>query len=494
MVTKRPTSSTRDAAHRTTIRPEAKDGKRRLTSISLVVPTRNEAGNIKELVARIERACSGISAEIVFVDDSTDDTPDVVRDVSQSSRIPIVLIHRPPEQRENGLGGAVVEGIRAATGEWVCVMDADLQHPPELIPKLLQSARDEGFDIVVASRYTQSGDAGGLSSLRRAASKAFTFATRLIFPLRLRNVSDPLSGYFLVRRQALDPDRLQPRGFKILLELLIRMPLLSVSEVPFSFQTRYSGDTKASPREGLLYLALLFNLRLAGMSLRLSRFGMVGASGLVVNLLLLAAFTNMAGIHYVLSAALATQGSTLWNFALTEGWVFRERAGSQRRLSRLGQFLLMNNGTLLMRGPFLVILTSGLGVHYLISNLITLLALGLSRYAVSDGWIWAESLYQARQKWFNYDIHGIVRVTSEVRLPDLEYFHSPDMSEPPDVRVRVGSLRSSASESSEQTGDGDGHFRYRESLGRIGFWVEISRGKIMDLVASPLLRRSPHVL
>ena len=345
----------------------------------------------------------------------------------------------------------------------------------------------------MASRYTKSGEADGLSSLRYVTSKACTVAARLLFPRRLKTVSDPLSGYFLVRREAVDPDRLRPRGFKILIELLVRMPHLKVSEVPFSFQTRYSGETKASPREGLRYLALLSDLRLGGVSRRLTRFGMVGASGLVVNLLLLAAFTDVAGFHYLLSAALATQGSTLWNFTLADRWVFGERAGSHRRLFRLSQFLLMNNGALLLRGTFLVILTSGLGVHYLISNLITLLALGLSRYAVSDGWIWAESLYQ-RQKWFNYDIHGIVRVASEVRLPELEYFRRPETPEPPDVRVRVGSLRSSASELSKQTGDANSHFRYRESLGRFGFWVEISRGQIMDVVVSPLLRRSPHVL
>jgi len=121
--------------------------------LSLVIPTRNEAGNIEELVSRIERAIAGFPAEIIFVDDSTDDTPAVVSEVSRRSRLPVSLIHRPPESRGNGLGGAVVEGMRAATGQWVCVMDADLQHPPEVIPSLLEQARRTGAEIVVASRY-----------------------------------------------------------------------------------------------------------------------------------------------------------------------------------------------------------------------------------------------------------------------------------------------------------------------------------------------------
>ena len=149
----RPAATSRDANHRA-------DGKRQTGGkepaqrlLSLVIPTRNEAGNIEELVSRIERATAGFPAEIIFVDDSTDDTPAVVSEVSRRSRLPVSLIHRPPESRGNGLGGAVVEGMRAATGEWVCVMDADLQHPPEVIPSLLERARRTGAEIVVASRY-----------------------------------------------------------------------------------------------------------------------------------------------------------------------------------------------------------------------------------------------------------------------------------------------------------------------------------------------------
>ncbi len=494
MVTKRATNRSEGAGKREIRRSEAKNGERGVPSVSLVIPTLNEAGNIRALVARIERATSGVSAEIIFVDDSTDDTPEVILDVSRCSRIPVVLIHRPPEERGNGLGGAVTAGMRAAKGDWVCVMDADLQHPPELIPKLLRSALEGKAEVLVASRYAGSGEADGLGSLRLAASKLCTLAARLLFPRRLRNVSDPLSGFFLVRREAIDPDRLQPRGFKILFEILVRNPHLAVTEIPFSFQIRYSGETKASAREGLRYLNLLLFLRFGGAFRRLARFGVVGATGLIVNMALLAALTGVGGMYYLLSAVVATQGSTLWNFAFTEGWVFGERSKGRGRLGRLGKFLLMNNAALLLRGPFLLILTSGLGVHYLISNLITLLALGLARYVVSDGWIWAESLRRSGKEWFSYDVHGIVRVRSEVRLPELDHFYSPDMRERPDVSVRVGSLKASPSRSPKDAESDDNNFQYRESVGMLGFWVEISRGQSMDVVASPLLKRSPHVL
>jgi dolichol-phosphate mannosyltransferase len=256
-----PITSRADSVGPATTRPQAGYGEPPLPVVSLVVPTRNEAGNIQELVTRIECATTGISAGIIFVDDSDDETPKVIRNVSRGSRQPVSLIHRPPERRRNGLGGAVVEGIRVTSGHWVCVMDADLQHPPELIPKLLKTADAEGADIVVASRYTGPGQAPGLGSMRLAASRLSSFTARLLFPGRIRNVSDSLSGFFLVRRGAIDPDILRPRGFKILFEILVRFPDLNVAEVPFRFQTRYSGESKMCLREGLRYVTLLLDLR-----------------------------------------------------------------------------------------------------------------------------------------------------------------------------------------------------------------------------------------
>lgn len=494
MATRRPMASGRESVQPGTVRSRTRGRRPPSPLISVVIPTRNEAGNIQELVTRIERSTAGISAEIIFVDDSTDETPAIIQDVSGRSRVSVSLIHRPPERRGNGLGGAVVEGAHVARGHWVCVMDADLQHPPEFIPKLLGCGRDDGADVVVASRYAASGDAAGLGSMRLAVSKLSALAGRLFFPGRVRGVSDSLSGFFLVRREAIDWDVLRPRGFKVLFEILVRFPDLNITETPFRFQARHSGESKASLREGLRYVALLFDLRFGEHLQRLTRFAAVGASGLVVNQALLAALTDVGGFYYLLSAVLATQGSTLWNFALTEGWVFRERVEGGSRLLRMGQFLLMNNGALLVRGPFLVILTSGLGIHYLISNLITLLTLGLTRYLLSDGWIWAESLYKPAQKWFNYNVHGIAQVASEVRLPELEFFYTPELAERPDVTVRVGRPRSTMLGMWEGSSADCGHLRYQESLGQLGFWVEIARGKPMDVVSSPLLKHSPHVL
>lgn len=485
--------------------------------LSVVVPTKNEAENIEELLTRIARATVGITTEVILVDDGDDHTPEILSKRRDGLPHSVSFIRRPPERRGDGLGGAVVEGMRAAEGEWICVMDADLQHPPEVIPQLVNSARQTGAEICVASRYAKSGEASGLGLVRLAASKLCTLVARLSFPKRLRRISDPLSGFFLLRRGAVDPDALSARGFKILLHILIRFPNLGVSEIAFRFQSRRQGKSKAALREGIRYLMLLLRLRWQGAPKRFIHFGLVGASGLAVNQFLLGTFTDIVGIHYLASAALATVGSSLWNFSLIEGWVYRERGREEGRLRRLLQFLLMNVSALLLRGPFLFILTSGFGIHYLISNLITLVGFAWGRYLLADAKIWSPGREKAEhavgyrsalagaRTWddtaanghenaFFYDIHGVARIVSEVRLAELDSFRSTQVSERPDLRIQIGRRRVRPDQAKATASRNADVFRYREIPGPFGFWVDITRGEAVEVVAGRLLKWSPHVL
>lgn len=463
--------------------------------LSVVLPTRNEAENIELLVARLQAVAPQVPTEIIFVDDSDDSTAEVAQSVADRSSRCVRVIHRAPDQRGDGLSGAVVQGMLAARGEWVCVMDADLQHPPELIEQLLERAESGDVDIVLASRYRDDRLSKGFGRLRALLSRGTTAAARTLFPSRLRNVSDPMSGFFLVRRSALDLEALRPRGFKILLEILVRTPALRSAEVPFEFGERHAGESKASLREGLRYVGQLSNLRVGGSATRFAQFGLVGASGLVLNMVLLYALTSLAGIFYLASAVVATQGSTLWNFALTETWVFRDRELKLGRKTRLASFMLVNNAALVVRAPLLVLLTSGLGVDYLLSNLITLVALVAVRYPLADSWTWGNKDAVAREpRWHSYDIHGIIKVASQVALPELERFRCESLSGKPTIRIRIGKLNKAQSELVSALAFMTRHIRYDEGLGRFGFGVEISTGKSTEVVASPLLRRSPHVL
>ena len=360
-----------------------------LPAVSVVVPTRNEADNVAELVRRLERAVPYLPMEVIFVDDSTDRTPEAIEALRGHYRPEIILVHRPPEQRGDGLGGAVVRGLQIARAPLVCVMDADLQHPPELLAQMLEAAEQDSADLVVASRYCGGGEAKSFGRLRSSVSQGSTQLARLLFPNRLRNVTDPMSGFFLVKRNAINLDVLKPNGFKILMEIIGRSPGLRTTEVPFEFGTRHAGESKASLREGVRYLQVLLGLRLGAGVLRLARFGLVGVSGLVVNAMALGFATEMLGVFYLLSALIATQISTLWNFSLSEAWVFGHRHSAQGRPRRLAMFLVMNNAAFGLRGPMIIALTSILGIHYLASNLFSLIALMVLRYAVADRFIWA---------------------------------------------------------------------------------------------------------
>jgi len=329
--------------------------------------------------------------EIIFVDDSTDGTPGAIEALHGRYRPEIVLVHRPLEQRGDGLGGAVVRGLQMARGAWVCVMDADLQHPPELLPRMLEATESGSVDLVVASRYCGGGDSGAFGHLRATVSQGSTHVARVMFPNRLRTVTDPMSGFFLIRQGMVDLESLRPCGFKILLEIIGRTPGLRTAEVPFQFGTRHAGESKASLREGLRYLQLLLNLRFGNGVLRMARFGLVGISGLLVNAVVLAFTTEVLGIFYLLSAVIATQGSTLWNFGLSEAWVFGQAHSPRGRPRRLALFLIMNNAAFGLRAPMIVILTATLGFHYLTSNLISLVALLVFRYGVADHIIWASA-------------------------------------------------------------------------------------------------------
>jgi dolichol-phosphate mannosyltransferase len=229
--------------------------------LSVIVPTRNEAGNIEPLLARLEDALTGIAAEVLVVDDSDDATPEIVRQIATRSALPIRLHARPPGQRSGGLGGAVLVGFTEGLAPACVVMDADLQHPPELLRTLLGVSRT-GADFVIASRYVDGGGDEGLGGwYRHAVSMLATWVAKRVLRPELAGISDPMSGFFLVRRSCLDLPALHPQGFKLLLELLARHPQATVAEVPFTFETRHSGASKADLKEGVTYLSRLAELR-----------------------------------------------------------------------------------------------------------------------------------------------------------------------------------------------------------------------------------------
>jgi glycosyltransferase involved in cell wall biosynthesis len=226
--------------------------------LTLVIPTYNERDNIAPLLAALRTALGGIAWEALFVDDSADGTDRIIAEHGETDAR-VRLLRRTANH--GGLGGAVVEGFGQARGEYICVLDADLQHPPEKVAVLLATARRTRADAVIASRYLAGGSAGGLDgSLRQAYSRGLRLLSRFAFPMRLRGVTDPLGGFFLVRSTLLNGVALRPVGYKILLEVLVRCRPRRVREVPYRFQPRRHGESKASFREGVRFLRHLATL------------------------------------------------------------------------------------------------------------------------------------------------------------------------------------------------------------------------------------------
>jgi dolichol-phosphate mannosyltransferase len=226
---------------------------------TLVVPTLNEAGNIASLIGRVQAALAdqNLDYEILFVDDdSQDGTAEIVERYShQDSRIRLLV-----RKGQRGLAGAVIYGWQHSDGDLLGVIDADLQHPPETLPNLLTAIRD-GADIAIGSRYaTGENLVGNWNKVRQWISKIGTAVTRPLQRTRGVDVKDPLSGFFIVRRECVEGLDLQPYGFKILLEILVKAKIRKATEVPFQFATRLAGKSKADVRVALQYFSLLGKL------------------------------------------------------------------------------------------------------------------------------------------------------------------------------------------------------------------------------------------
>ena len=216
--------------------------------LSVVVPTFNEGKNIRNLVTQIDDALKGIDYEILFIDDSKDDTPDVIMEVAKD--FPAVRMeHRT---NESGLATAVLKGFRMAKGDYMACMDADLQHPPKIL-KYMFYALEEGYDFCIPSRFIPGGSDGGLNLYRKLVSGVARYIGKIALPC-LRKVTDPTSGLFMIRREALKDADLQPIGWKIMVEVLAMCSYNSIIEIPYTFQDRESGESKISGKVTMEYL------------------------------------------------------------------------------------------------------------------------------------------------------------------------------------------------------------------------------------------------
>jgi len=359
--------------------------------LTVLIPTYNEAENVRPLLAALQTALAGLpEARVLFVDDSSDGTDELILELAPTLSIEVGVLHR--EQPSGGLGGAVAAGLEAAETPWCVVMDADLQHPPELAPALVAEGERTGAQLVVGSRYRsghrQEGFAGPVRSL---ISRTCTRLVRWTFPRTLAGMSDPMSGLFAVRRDLWESAELQPEGYKILLELAVRTKPRVVAELPYRFRPRHSGESKAGYAEGMRFLRHLTRLRLSGARGRMLAFAFIGASGMVPNLFVTWALVR-TGAGYVVAAVLANQVALLWNFLLIDLVLFHHRRTGHWGW-RLCRFAVLANADLIGRIPLLSLLVRDAHLGPVWATGVTLLAASAVRFVITD-----RALYQPAER------------------------------------------------------------------------------------------------
>jgi dolichol-phosphate mannosyltransferase len=298
--------------------------------LAIVIPVLNEADNVAPLVERLTRALAGIRWEAIFVDDdSPDGTADVVRALARlQSNIRCV-------QRlgRRGLASACIDGILSSAAPYIAVMDGDLQHDEMLLPQMLAKIRAERLDVVVASRYTDAGSVGDWQRSRVVISDVAGRLSRLVVKADL---TDPMSGFFMVERNAFAAAMrsLTGQGFKILLDLFASSPRpLAFAEVPLSFRQRLHGESKLDTLVAWEYLMLVLQ-KLVGpaVPVRFLLFSLIGALGVGTHLLTLWFGTHMLAIAFPLAQAIATVVAMTGNFLLNNLFTYRDRRLRGRRL------------------------------------------------------------------------------------------------------------------------------------------------------------------
>lgn len=344
--------------------------------LSLVLPTYNESGNITDIIQVLTQLLEPVlknQYELIVVDDNSPDytwkmAADLMADYPQ------LQVMRRVE--EKGLSTAVVRGWQAARGEILGVIDADLQHPPEILLQLLAEMQ-QGADLALASRHVEGGGVSEWSLIRRFLSRGAQMLGLLILPEVISRLSDPMSGYFMVKRKAIAGKTLSPVGYKILVEVAARGNIRWIAEVGYVFRERQTGESKVTWKQYGEYLQHLLRLRLSRSS-KFIQFCLVGGTGVVVDMAVLFLLHDpaMLALPLTRSKILAAEMAILNNFLWNDLWTFREisrrQPGKRQRIKRLIKFNLICLAGLILNVIVLNILVNFLHFNHYLANLLAI--------------------------------------------------------------------------------------------------------------------------
>ncbi len=376
--------------------------------VSIIIPTYNESKNILKILKSIAANLpKNTFTETIIVDDnSPDGTGKIVEDyllgVKKIAGYTIDVIHRTAKK---GLSSAILHGIQHATGDTIVVMDSDFSHPPQIIPKMIETLKKSQCDIVVASRYIKGGMIQGWPLKRKILSKlATTVAKR---GLRI-NTSDPMSGFFVFNRKIIKGIKFDAIGFKMLLEILVKTGEANVKEIPYTFTDRKFGSSKVDLTTSVDYVRSVWRLYRYGKLItkqekrssvrflsKAGRFFTVGASGLVVNylisLLFVAGITDFWYIHANIIGIIASVTS---NFILNKVWTFEDTDFAVKRtITQYSKFVGISSIGALVQLSIVFSLVDIYQLTYPLALILAVITASFGNFILNKKWTFKEKIW-----------------------------------------------------------------------------------------------------
>ncbi|MBI1661960.1 MAG: glycosyltransferase family 2 protein [Nitrosopumilus sp.] len=375
--------------------------------ISIIIPTYNESENIIKILRSIgEILPKSIQTQAIVVDDNSPDgtgklVEDYLKNVKKIADYTIEIIHR---KTKDGLGSAILNGIQQAKGDTIVVMDSDFSHPPQILPKLIESIKKYQYDIAIASRYIKGGKIQGWSIKRKTMSK---FATLIVKKGLGIDTKDPMSGFFAFKRNIIKGLNIDAIGYKFLLELLVKTKDVNIKEIPYTFQDRELGSSKLSIKTIFDYYRSVWKLYRYGKPLekhekrssvkflsKAARFYTVGASGFIVNYLISLLFTGgISDLWYLHANVIGIIASITTNFILNKTWTFSDRDFKiKKTISQYGKFAMFSSLGALVQLGMVYLLVDNNDVSYPLALILAVMTAAFGNFILNKKWTFKEKL------------------------------------------------------------------------------------------------------
>ncbi|MGH1520844.1 MAG: glycosyltransferase [Nitrosopumilus sp.] len=375
--------------------------------ISIIIPTYNESENIIKILHSIgEILPKNIPTQAIVVDDNSPDgtgkiVEDYLKNVKKIADYTIEIIHR---KAKDGLGSAILKGIQQAKGDTIVVMDSDFSHPPQIIPKLIESIKKYQYDIAVASRYIKGGKIQGWSLKRKIISKSATLIAKKGLGI---DTKDPMSGFFAFKRNIIKGLNIDAIGYKILLEILVKTKNVNIKEIPYTFQDREFGSSKLNSGTIFDYCRSVWKLYRYGKPLekqekrssvkflyKAGRFYTVGASGFIVNYVISLLFAGgVSDLWYLHANVIGIIASITTNFILNKTWTFGDRDFRiKKTISQYGKFALFSSLGALVQLGVVYFLVDKNEVSYPIALILAVITAAFGNFVLNKKWTFKEKL------------------------------------------------------------------------------------------------------